>query len=275
MLQKIMDFLMDFGAWGLFIHSFADAIILPIPAFFLQVPLSLANPSTALWLATVGYFACLLGTPVGYLIGKKVGNSILYKILKRSWVDSATELFKKNGETAILIGSFTPIPFKVFTIMSGCLKFPLWRLMAYAAVGRAVKFYVVGILFYFYGRAAEHMVKDVSIYIFAIAVPLLGIYLLLKRRRRKRKEQADAEQVEAADLVQEQVEPNDQEQVASAAQVQGQVDSTVLVQEQVQLQEQEKSTSDVEDKPITPTGETIATAPDVVSSGKVKQAPEQ
>ncbi|MFD0713853.1 YqaA family protein [Paenibacillus sp. GCM10027626] len=187
MIQKITDFLMDFGAWGLFIHSFADAIIVPIPAFFLQVSLSLANPSTALWLATVGYIACLLGTPFGYLIGKKVGNTVLYKILKRSWVDSATEMFKKNGETAILIGSFTPIPFKVFTIMSGCLNFPLWRLLAYAAVGRAVKFYVIGLLFYFYGRTAEHMVKGVSIYIFVIAVPFLIIYILLKKRRQKKK----------------------------------------------------------------------------------------
>jgi len=275
MLQKIMDFLMDFGAWGLFIHSFADAVILPIPAFFLQVPLSLANPSTALWLATVGYFACLLGTPVGYLIGNKVGNSILYKILKKSWVDSATEMFKKNGETAILIGSFTPIPFKVFTIMSGCLKFPLWRLMAYAAVGRAVKFYAVGLLFYFYGRAAEHMVKGVSLYIFVIAVPLLIIYLVLKKRRSKRKEQAAAEQAAAeqaeADQLQEQGAPADQlqEQVELTNQLQERVEPTV--QEQLQ----EENTSDAKHKQIAAAGETPVKAPEVLSSEKIKQAPEQ
>ncbi|UVI28312.1 YqaA family protein [Paenibacillus spongiae] len=187
MIQDLLNFLMDFGAWGLFFHSFLDAIIMPVPAFFLQVPLSFAHPSNALWLATVGYLACLLGTPFGYLIGKYVGNSILYKILKKSWVDSATQLFQKNGEAAILIGSFTPIPFKVFTIMSGCMNFPLWRLMAYAAVGRAVKFYVVGLLFYYYGRAAEGMVKDVSMYIFVIAVPILVIFLFLKKRWNKKK----------------------------------------------------------------------------------------
>ncbi|MCQ6560702.1 YqaA family protein [Paenibacillus mendelii] len=190
MIQDLLDFLMDFGAWGLFIHSFFDAIIMPIPAFFLQVPLSMAHPSNALWLATVGYIGCLLGTPFGYLIGKYVGNSILYKILKKSWVDSATKMFQKNGEAAILIGAFTPIPFKVFTIMSGCMKFPLWRLIGYAAVGRAVKFYVVGLLFYYYGRAAEGMVKDVSMYIFVIAVPVLVLFLLIRKRYRKKKAEA-------------------------------------------------------------------------------------
>lgn len=186
MFQSIIDFLMNFGVWGVFIHSFADAIIFPIPVFFLQVSLSLLDPSNALWLATVGYIACLLGTPIGYLIGKVLGKPVMYKILKKSWVDSAYEKFQKNGEAAILLGSFTPIPFKVFTIMSGCLNFPLWRLLSYAAVGRAVKFYAVGLLFYLYGSSAEGMVKNVSTYIFIIAVPLVVVFLLIRKKLKKK-----------------------------------------------------------------------------------------
>ncbi|MBH5319120.1 DedA family protein [Paenibacillus sp. GSMTC-2017] len=187
MFQAIIDFLNDYGPWGLFAHSFLDAVIFPIPAFFLQVSLSLLDPSSALWLATVGYIACLLGTPVGYFLGKVMGKSVLYRFLKKEWIDAATARFQKNGEAAILIGSFTPIPFKVFTILSGCLNFPLWRLMAYAAIGRAVKFYVVGFLFYSYGRAAESMVKDVSLYIFLGGVPLISLFLFIRSRIRKKK----------------------------------------------------------------------------------------
>ncbi|MBG9732951.1 VTT domain-containing protein [Paenibacillus alvei] len=196
MFQNIIDFLMNYGVWGLVIHSFADAVIFPIPAFFLQVPLSLLDPSNALWLATAGYVACLLGTPVGYLIGKVLGHSVLEKILKKSWIDGANQMFKKNGEAAILIGSFTPIPFKVFTILSGCMNFPLWRLIGYAALGRAVKFYAVGLLFYLYGRSAEGMVQHVSLYIFLIAVPILAIYLIIRKRRRN-KAAAKAEHTES------------------------------------------------------------------------------
>ena len=191
MFQDVLDFLMEFGSWGLFIHSFLDAVIFPVPAFFLQVSLSLLHPSSAIWLATAGFIGCLLGTPVGYLIGKLLGKSVLYKILKTQWIDAAMERFQKNGETAILIGSFTPIPFKVFTILSGCLNFSLWRLMAYAAIGRATKFYVVGILFYMYGRSAEGMVKNVSLYIFIIAVPLLLLGIYVKRRRQRKREAAE------------------------------------------------------------------------------------
>lgn len=196
MFQNIIDFLMNYGVWGLVIHSFADAVIFPVPAFFLQVPLSLLDPSNALWLATAGYIACLLGTPVGYFIGKLLGHSVLEKILKKSWIDGANQMFKKNGEAAILIGSFTPIPFKVFTILSGCLNFPLWRLIGFAALGRAVKFYAVGLLFYLYGRSAEGMVQHVSLYIFLIAVPVLAVFLIIRKRRRNRAA-AKLEQTEA------------------------------------------------------------------------------
>ena len=205
MIQAVVDFLKDFGPWGLFIHSFLDAVIFPIPAFFLQVSLSLLNPSTAILLATLGYVACLLGTPVGYLLGKLMGKSVLYKFLKKEWIDAATKKFQENGETAILIGSFTPIPFKVFTILSGCLNFPLWKLIGYAAVGRAVKFYAVGLLFYFYGKAAENMVQDVSLYIFLGGIPVVVVFLLARRYLRKKKTSANVIEVQEVEVHEQEV----------------------------------------------------------------------
>lgn len=196
MLQQVLDFFESFGVWGLAIHSFADAIIFPIPAFFLQVSLSMMNPSSALWLATAGFLACLLGTPFGYLLGKTAGSVILSKLLKKSWMDSARAMFQKNGEMAILIGAFTPIPFKVFTIMSGSLHYPLWRLMIYASIGRAVKFYVVGILFYLYGRTAESMVTEVSAYVGAGAIVLILIGLWVKKKMSRSNSSASSSQSE-------------------------------------------------------------------------------
>ncbi|NIK72397.1 VTT domain-containing protein [Paenibacillus sp. BK720] len=215
MLQEIVDFLMKFGPWGLFVHSMIDAIIFPIPALFLQVPLSLVNPHDAFMLATVGYIGCLIGTPIGYMIGKLLGNSILYKILKKEWIESATNMFQKNGDTAVLIGSFTPIPFKVFTILSGALNFPLWRLIMYAAVGRAAKFYLVGGLIYFYGQAAEKMVHNASYYLFAIAVPLIVLFLFFRKRHRKKKAAQAAAEAAAASAEEDTVQEHSA--VASAA----------------------------------------------------------
>lgn len=194
MIENLINYVLNYGDWGLFIHSFADAVIFPVPALFTQVSLSLLDPSNALWLATIGFIACLLGTPIGYLIGKGLGHSVMNRMLKKSWVDAASGLIQKNGQAAILVGSFTPIPFKVFTILSGCLNFPLWRLMVYAAIGRAAKFYIVGALFYIYGRSAEGMVKDVSLYLLAGVVPIVLIIIFIRKRKKRKAEQAEIAQ---------------------------------------------------------------------------------
>jgi membrane protein YqaA with SNARE-associated domain len=187
MAQEVSEFFKEFGSIGMFIHSFIDAVIFPIPAFFTQVSLSMLDPKQALWLATIGYIACLIGTPFGYLIGKTFGEPVLHKFLKQKWIDKASASFKKNGEAAILIGAFTPIPFKVFTILSGCFHYSLWKLIGYAAIGRAVKFYVVGLAFYLFGRASEEFVTQYLTYFMAgIAVILFGIFYM-KRKMDKRK----------------------------------------------------------------------------------------
>ncbi|SDE36921.1 hypothetical protein SAMN02799630_05272 [Paenibacillus sp. UNCCL117] len=73
-METVIEFLRSFGAAGLFIHAMIDAIIFPVPAFFLQLSLSAMQPENALWLATAGYAGCLAGTPVGYAIGRVSGN---------------------------------------------------------------------------------------------------------------------------------------------------------------------------------------------------------
>jgi membrane protein YqaA with SNARE-associated domain len=201
LFHEFLNFLKTFGIWGLVIHSFIDAVIFPIPAFFTQVSLSVLQPHAALWLATAGFAACLAGTPFGYMIGRFLGSKLLDKILKRKWIDAATAMFQKHGETAILIGAFTPIPFKVFTILSGSFAYPLWKLIGYAFIGRAVKFYVVGILFYIYGRAAEGMVKEVSYYVAAGAIALIALFLVIRKRWRKKKRSQPAVQPQPLDSV--------------------------------------------------------------------------
>ncbi|MDP1512076.1 VTT domain-containing protein [Paenibacillus sp. CMAA1739] len=183
-MDEIMEFLQNFGAMGLFIHAMLDAIIFPIPAFFLQLSLSAVQPESALWLATVGFAGSLLGTPIGYGIGKLWGKHVLGK----KWLDSASDLFARRGEAAILIGSFTPIPFKIFSILSGCMNYTLWKLLSYAAIGRAVKFYVVGFLFYIYGRAAENMVNQVlTIMLVGIGIAIATIWFLIRKLSERRK----------------------------------------------------------------------------------------
>jgi membrane protein DedA with SNARE-associated domain len=128
-----------------------------------------------------------LGTPIGYLIGRIIGKKVLNLLLKPEWIDSASNMFKRNGESAILIGSFTPIPFKVFTILSGSLEFSLLKLLLFAAIGRAFKFYAVGILFHFYGSSAKYIIDNYLTLAFLGVALFLTLVLVIKRKIQQKK----------------------------------------------------------------------------------------
>ncbi len=188
MFEQISKIFEQYGIWGLFGLSFLDSIILPVPPFFLQIAMSLALPAYAIGYATIAFTGSVLGAPVGYVLGKSLGKPLMHKILPEKWVDLAIEKFSKNGDAAVLIGCFTPIPFKVFTILSGALGYSLTKLMLFAILGRGIKFYLIGVLFYFYGKHAQVLLDEyLEITLLAIgAIAALGWFVKSKLQTRNK-----------------------------------------------------------------------------------------
>ncbi len=184
MFEQITSLFMQYGLWGLFGLAFLDSFILPVPPFFLQIAMSLLLPANALLYATVAFLGSLMGAPVGYLLGKSLGKPLLGKLLPAKWTAKASEQFARNGDAAVLIGSFTPIPFKVFTILSGTFGYSLARLMMWAVLGRGLKFYLIGGLFYLYGQKAKALLDQyLEISLLAVGLILAAVWFWKKRRK--------------------------------------------------------------------------------------------
>ncbi|GED69518.1 hypothetical protein BRE01_32200 [Brevibacillus reuszeri] len=186
MLEQITQLFMNYGIWGLFGMAFLDSFISPIPPFFMQIAMSLIDPGSALRYATVAFTASILGAPIGFMLGKWLGKPLLEKLLPEKWVVLATEKFAKNGDAAVLIGAFTPIPFKVFTILSGVFNYSLTKLMFFAIVGRGLKFFLIGTLFHFYGKHAKVLLDDyLEVTLLGVAA-MVAIAWFIWNKRRKR-----------------------------------------------------------------------------------------
>lgn len=186
MFDQITEIFMQYGIWGLFGLAFLDSFILPVPPFFLQIAMSLIDPASALRFATIAFTGSILGAPVGYFLGKWLGKPLLHKILPEKWTKAATAVFEKNGDGAVLIGSFTPIPFKVFTVLSGVFGYSLPRLMFLAILGRGSKFYLIGILFYFYGKHAKVLLDEyLEITLLVVAVVVAIIWFFWRKRQNR------------------------------------------------------------------------------------------
>ncbi|MGG3871943.1 YqaA family protein [Brevibacillus laterosporus] len=190
MLDQINEIFQQYGAWGLFTLSFLDSIILPFPPFFLQIAMSLLEPSLAIEFALFAFIGSLLGAPCGFILGKLFGKPLMDKIVPEKWISLATEQMTKNGDAAIIIGSFTPIPFKVFTILSGVLGFSFKKLMVYAVIGRGFKFFLIGLIFHLYGKQAKLLIDeymDVSLLIVAVLLAVGWLIFMQIRKRRAAK----------------------------------------------------------------------------------------
>jgi membrane protein YqaA with SNARE-associated domain len=186
MFDQITQIFLNYGIWGLFGLAFLDSFILPVPPFFVQIALSLMDPGAALKYATVAFTGSILGAPVGYMLGKWLGKPLLHKILPDKWTAQATEQFAKNGDAAVLIGSFTPIPFKVFTVLSGVFNYSLTKLMLFAILGRGLKFYLIGILFHLYGKHAKVLLDEyLELTILGIGASVAIVWLIWNKRRKK------------------------------------------------------------------------------------------
>lgn len=186
MFDQITEAFMHYGIWGLFGLALLDSFIVPVPPFFMQIAMSLIDPESALRFATVAFTGSILGAPIGYMLGKWLGKPLLAKLLPEKWTALASEQFAKNGDAAVLIGSFTPIPFKVFTILSGVFNYSLVKLLLFAIIGRGLKFYLIGVLFHFYGKHAKVLLDNyLEVTVLGIGV-IVAIAWFVWNKRRKR-----------------------------------------------------------------------------------------
>ncbi len=137
---------------GLFIISMLEAFISPIPPEVLLIPLCILYPNSAIFFGIITTVASVLGALIGYWIGLKGGRYLLMKITKQSLVDKAEYYYNKYGAWAIGLAAFTPIPFKVFTITSGALRYKkLYKFILASTIGRAARFLSVSFILMIYG----------------------------------------------------------------------------------------------------------------------------
>lgn len=171
--------------WLAFI-SFIEAIVFPVPPEVMLAPMSLAHPRRALWFALVSLVASTLGAAVGYVLGALALDLLTPWLQRLGYWDTfleVKELAAENGFWLLLIGGFTPIPFKILTLASGAVGMPLLPFFAGAIIGRGKRVFLVAGAIRIGGERAERALRRYVEPIGWVALALLaGLVLYLKFR---------------------------------------------------------------------------------------------
>ncbi|WP_258000385.1 YqaA family protein [Bacillus sp. Marseille-P3661] len=174
MFESIVEILNEWGVWGLAITSFLESSFFPIPPDVLLIPMSIARPELALYYAFVTTVASVLGALLGYVIGVYIGKPILRKITKETTIMKAETMFRKYGGFSLAFAGFTPIPFKVFTILGGSLKMSLMPFIVGSIIGRGGRFFLEAFVIIYFGEKAAELIESYSVP-FTLAIGLVAI----------------------------------------------------------------------------------------------------
>jgi membrane protein YqaA with SNARE-associated domain len=143
--------------------SFCESIFFPIPPDVLLIAMGAGQPKRALRYAMITTAGSLLGALGGYFIGYlfwQITQDFFFTYLfSEEMFNLVVTKFQENTFLAIFVASFSPIPFKVFTVAAGVAHISLPLFLFSALLGRAMRFFIVGGLLYYYGASVRLLIE--------------------------------------------------------------------------------------------------------------------
>jgi len=195
LLRKLYNWVLNwskspFGIYALFILSFLESFIFPIPPDVLLIALAVGSRLKALKFALI----CSLGSIIGAIVGYSIGfylwwdfngiSDFFYNNISSLNINSFNNIklyYEKYGFLIIFTAGFTPLPFKLITISSGAfnISFPIFIIAS--TLSRSSRFLLIAFLINKYGIAIESFIdKYFNILSLLFIFILFSAYLFIE-----------------------------------------------------------------------------------------------
>jgi membrane protein YqaA with SNARE-associated domain len=201
-LTSVKDFLIPFGAFGLFAIALLDSALIPLPGGpdAVMLFLSTQNPARMPLYALGATVGSVVGCVILYYISRRAGRRALEKF-PASKQARVKELVDRYDVLSVLVASVLPppFPFKLFVITAGVFRLSLVRFTLAVAAGRAFRFFLEGFLAVRYGDEAKDLLAKNYPAVGLGLAALIVAGFLLRGLLRKRKRQAPEAETPAAD----------------------------------------------------------------------------
>ena len=191
-LKSLKASLIGLGAVGVLGIGLLDSALIPIPGGTDAAVMALSHLNHAMMPLYV--IAAVIGSTLGclvpYWIGRKTGEAALRKFSgeKRARVN---ELLDRYDTWAMLVGAVLPpgFPFKPLLLTAGVFKMNVLKFLGGIAIGRTIRFSLLGWMVVRYGEHATEILKQHYPKIgLGIAAAIVVIFLINKFIARKRED---------------------------------------------------------------------------------------
>ncbi len=140
----------------------AEGSVFPVPPDVLLIPMVLARPERAWFLAASCTVASLCGGALGWLLGAEL-IQLAMRVIHLYHGDHALAVYRNRfaeyGFSVILLKGLTPIPYKIVAIAAGAAHYSLALFLLASLVTRGARFFLVAALLRRYGAAAQAFIE--------------------------------------------------------------------------------------------------------------------
>ncbi|MEM8850372.1 MAG: YqaA family protein [Pseudomonadota bacterium] len=188
MIRTLYDWTLDLAShpravWALALVSFAESSVFPIPPDLMLVPMILAAPHRAFFLAFICTAASVAGAVLGYGLGyfafEALGQPILEALGKGDAIAGFAERYNEYGPWIVLAAGVTPFPYKVITVLSGFNAMSLPIFIVTSIIARGLRFFIVaGLLWQFGAPIRDFIERRLGLMFTAFIVILIGGFFL-------------------------------------------------------------------------------------------------
>lgn len=170
---------------ALFWVAFVESSVFPIPPDVMLVPMVLARPLKAWAYASICTIGSVIGGIAGYAIGyflfEFIGQPVLRLYGYADRFDEFAKLFNEYGVWILIVKGMTPFPYKVLTILAGATHMALIPFIVASIVARAMRFYLVAALLYWFGEPIRHFIeRRLNLLTTAFVILLVGGFVAIR-----------------------------------------------------------------------------------------------
>ena len=168
--------------WVLYFISFLESIIFPLPTDPFIIPYIIAENK----FLRLAFFITLFSVAGGiftYYVGSSLWD-LFYPLVSVSYpnINNLIEAFEKDfselGIVLILIGGFSPFPFKITCLACGILSVNFIQFVFASLLARGLRFFLVSFLIYKYGEKSIELIKKNVLTASIILILLIIVYLI-------------------------------------------------------------------------------------------------
>ena len=195
-LTRLSEYLITFGAFGLFVVALLDSTFVPLPssADALMLVLSTAHPRWMLLYAFMATAGSALGCWILYHLSRRAGSRALNRFSEAKQ-KRVKELIDRYDMLAVLVATLLPppFPFKLFVVSAGVFRFSIARFMIAIVVGRSFRFLLEGYFAIRFGADAKVILAKYYPWIGLGLVVAIALFVAIRKLLRRKVQEVSEE----------------------------------------------------------------------------------